>query len=457
MKTIRFTQLIFLFCAALAASAQSPQKMSYQMVVRNASGGLVMNANVTARISVLQGSTTGIILFQEEHATTTNANGLASLEIGGGQLIAGSLSGINWATGPYFVKSEIDPNGGSSFTLAHTAQFLSVPYALYAENAGNSAPGPQGPPGADGAPGPAGEPGPQGPPGEGISILGALNAVSELPATASAGDSYLIAGELYVWSSNTSSWVNAGMIQGPQGPQGPQGIAGPAGTNGMDGAMGPQGPAGPQGAQGLQGPQGPQGPAGSLPNGTAPGEMLYWNGSNWISIAPGATGSTLTMCDGVPTWGDCPPAPLAVGDAYQGGVIFYLDGTGHGLIAATTDQSIGALWGCEGTSITTQSGLNTGLVNTEAIYVTCQQADIAARICYDLSLNGYTDWYLPSKDELDLIYQNQAAIGGFNNGLYWSSSQATPTTAYYKNFSNGNTSSNFKSGYYYRVRAIRSF
>ncbi|MFM7310889.1 MAG: DUF1566 domain-containing protein [Flavobacteriales bacterium] len=463
MNHLRFSVLLLFICVACMAAAQSPQKMSYQMVVRNASGNLVMNANVSVRISILQGSSTGIILFQEEHPASTNANGLATLEIGGGQVIAGSFAGIDWSNGPYFVKSEIDPNGGSSFSLVHTAQFLSVPYALYAENAGNSTPGPQGPPGADGAPGPVGATGAQGPPGAGLSILGSLNTIAELPVNGTAGDSYLISGELHVWDSNTNSWINAGNIQGPQGPQGAQGPAGTNGVNGVngaDGAAGPQGPTGPQGAQGpqgIQGPQGPQGPSGSLPNGSAPGEMLYWNGAAWISVAPGATGTTLTMCDGVPTWGDCPPAPLAIGDAYQGGVIFYLDGNGHGLIAATSDQSIGALWGCEGTSITTQSGLNTGLVNTEAIYVTCQQADIAARICYDLSLNGYTDWYLPSRDELDLIYQNQAAIGGFNNGLYWSSSQATPTTAYYKNFSNGNTSSNFKSGYYYRVRAIRSF
>jgi hypothetical protein len=185
--------------------------------------------------------------------------------------------------------------------------------------------------------------------------------------------------------------------------------------------------------------------------------MLYWNGSAWVTVAPGSEGATLTFCNGVPSWGPCPEPPIQVGSFYQGGVVFYVDGNGHGLIAATSDQSIGALWGCEGTGITTLNTINTGLVNTEAIYVSCPQVDIAARICYDLELNGYTDWYLPSKDELDLIYQNQAAIGGFNNGLYWSSSQSTSTTAFYKNFSNGNSSSNFKSSYYYRVRAIRSF
>jgi hypothetical protein len=148
---------------------------------------------------------------------------------------------------------------------------------------------------------------------------------------------------------------------------------------------------------------------------------------------------------------------VQVGSFYQGGVVFYVDGNGHGLIAATSDQSIGTIWGCEGTNITTQNSLGTGLANTEAIYVTCSVAGIAARICYDLDLNGYTDWYLPSKDELDLVYQNQALIGGFNNGIYWSSSQATSTTAYYKNFNSGANSSNFKSSYNYRVRAIRSF
>jgi hypothetical protein len=367
-----------LVLSAIISFAQSPNKFSYQAVVRDANNNLVSSQTVGVKISLLLNTPTGIIVYQETHSPLSNANGLVTLEVGGGQVVAGDMAAIDWGAGSYYIKTEIDPAGGTNYSITSTTQLLSVPFALYAANGGGGEPGPQGP-------------------------------------------------------------------------------QGPAGATGATGATGPQGPAGATGATGPTGPQGPQGPAGNFANGTTPGEMLYWNGSTWVAIEPGAEGSTLTFCNGVPTWGPCPEPPIEVGSFYQGGVVFYVDGNGHGLIAATSDQSIGALWGCEGTSMTTQNGVGTGLVNTETIYVSCSQTDIAARICYDVEINGYTDWYLPSRDELDLVYQNQAAIGGFNNGLYWSSSQATPTTAYYKNFSNGNTSSNFKSGYYYRVRAIRSF
>jgi hypothetical protein len=459
MKFTSIFALLLLFISNTSL-AQAPQRMSYQMVVRNNAGNLVTSSNVSARMSVLQGSATGIIVFQEDHSISTNANGLATLELGGGQLVAGSFSAINWALGPYFIKSEVDPTGGSNYSISHIAQLLSVPYALYAENAGNSVPGPQGPAGADGAPGPQGpqgEPGPQGPAGTGIIILGELVAVSELPANGSMGDSYIIGGQLYVWSNTTSTWTNVGNIQGPAGPQGPAGADGAPGATGATGAQGPAGPQGIQGPQGPQGATGPQGPSGSLPNGTTTGEMLYWNGSAWMTVTPGASGTTLTMCDGVPTWGDCPPAPLAIGDFYEGGVVFYLDGNGHGLIAATSDQSIGATWGCENTNIVGQSTMvGAGLNNTEAIIVGCTTPGIAGDICYNLVLNGYDDWFLPSKDEMDLVYQYRDLIGGFGTGSYWTSNQSNNQAAYLKQFSNGSNSTNFKS-YNYRVRAIRAF
>ena len=114
----------------LTLFAQAPQKMSYQAVIRNSSGDLVTNHSIGMRISILQGTASGTSVYVETHTTTTNANGLATIEIGGGSIVSGTFSGINWASGSYFLKTETDPSGGSSYSIVGTSQLLSVPYAL---------------------------------------------------------------------------------------------------------------------------------------------------------------------------------------------------------------------------------------------------------------------------------------------------------------------------------------
>ncbi len=118
--------------------AQAPQKMSYQAVVRNATDVLVSNTTVGIQISILQTSAAGTAVFIERHTPTTNANGLATLEIGAGTVVSGDFSTIDWAAGPYFIKTETDPNGGTAYSISGTAQLLSVPYALYAESTAGS-------------------------------------------------------------------------------------------------------------------------------------------------------------------------------------------------------------------------------------------------------------------------------------------------------------------------------
>ena len=115
--------------------AQSPQKMSYQAVVRNTSGALVANQSVGMKISILQGSVTGTPVYVETQTTTTNANGLATIEIGGGTIVTGTFAGIDWSGGMYFIKTETDPTGGTNYSITGTSQILSVPYALYAKTA----------------------------------------------------------------------------------------------------------------------------------------------------------------------------------------------------------------------------------------------------------------------------------------------------------------------------------
>jgi uncharacterized protein (TIGR02145 family) len=127
--------LFFISFIALSGFAQAPQKFSYQTVIRNVSNQLLIGQTVGIKISILEGSANGSAVFAEIHAPQTNANGLATLEIGGGTLLSGNFANINWANGPFFVKTETDPNGGNSYTISSTQQLLSVPYTLYAEKA----------------------------------------------------------------------------------------------------------------------------------------------------------------------------------------------------------------------------------------------------------------------------------------------------------------------------------
>ena len=118
--------------------AQAPDKMSYQAIVRNSSNVVVSNHAVGMRISILQGTATGTSVYTETQTPTTNANGLIAIEIGTGTVVSGSFANIDWANGPYFVKTETDPNGSTNYTLTGTSQLLSVPYALHAKTAENS-------------------------------------------------------------------------------------------------------------------------------------------------------------------------------------------------------------------------------------------------------------------------------------------------------------------------------
>jgi hypothetical protein len=132
--------------------AQAPEKMSYQAVIRNSSNALVSNQAVGMRISILQGSVSGNAIYVEIYNPNpiTNINGLVSVEIGGGVPVSGNFSNIDWSNGPFFIKTETDPLGGTNYSISGTSQLLSVPYALYAKSSGSSMPGPAGPVGATG-------------------------------------------------------------------------------------------------------------------------------------------------------------------------------------------------------------------------------------------------------------------------------------------------------------------
>ena len=140
MKKLFTILLAILFSGVV--NAQSPDLMSYQAVIRNSSNTLISNTQVAMQISILQGSASGTPIYVETQNPTTNGNGLVSIQIGSGTLVSGNFSAINWANGPYFIKTETDPdgsNGGIAYTITGTSQLMSVPYALYAKAAGSTA------------------------------------------------------------------------------------------------------------------------------------------------------------------------------------------------------------------------------------------------------------------------------------------------------------------------------
>src|ERR1035437_4148011 len=135
MKRIIF--FIFMFLC-ISTFSQVPQLISYQAIIRNSSNNIMSNSIVGMKISILQGSSNGFISYIETHSVITNVNGLASIQIGAGTVVVGDLSLIDWGLTTYYIKTEIDPTGGSNYTISSSTQLISVPYALYAKTSGIS-------------------------------------------------------------------------------------------------------------------------------------------------------------------------------------------------------------------------------------------------------------------------------------------------------------------------------
>src|SRR3989344_4286275 len=471
----------FLLLCTFGAIAQAPSQMSYQAVIRNSSGGLQSNSTIGIRISILQGAINGTPVYVETNNQITNQNGLLSLIIGNGTVVSGSFSGIDWSNGPYFIQTETDISGGVNYSISSTNQLLSVPYALYAETSGSSTPGPQGP--------------------MGIPGVNGLNGTDGLSA-------------YQIWINQGNSGTEADFLtsfQGAAGSQGPVGAMGP---------QGPTGPIGMSGANGLNGSNGTDGLSAYeiwINQGNSGTETDFLN---WLQAPASADDQNLTEVLAEGNYGNMvqikqiadptdpqdavtkayvdlledrldslinalTPTPLYVqqrldlgetpmqiytsynalldslfGKTYLGGLIASFNITnGTGLIAAPTDQSIAAVWRCSGVSMTGAYGtaIGTGVTNTAYIVANCASTPIAAQIANDLVLNGYSDWHLPSKAELNELYVHMTYLA-FPGGTqtYWSSTEYDSINGWRHNFNN-----NFVGGYAKttaaRVRAVRYY
>jgi len=279
---------ILWFSVAFAVQAQTPQQFNYQGAARNTNGTPLANKSIALRISILDASATGTPQYTEVRNVVTNAFGLYSVVIGsaGATSVTGTIGAVTWGTGLKFIKVEVDPDNGSNFSVAGTAQLLSVPYALYSANGPTGAKGdvgPTGPTGPQGATGPAGPTGatgatgPQGPAGltGATGPAGPIGLTGATGATGSQGPAGLTGATGPAGPIGLTGATGATGTQGPAGLTGATGPAGPiglTGATGLTGAAGPQGATGPIGLTGATGPQGIQGPVGPS-TGVAGGDL----------------------------------------------------------------------------------------------------------------------------------------------------------------------------------------
>jgi len=463
-----YTLITAVFLTA-SAFAQAPEKMSYQAVVRDAGNTLATSQAVGMQLSILQGSVTGTAVYVETQTPTTNINGLVSIEIGSGTVVSGTFNAIDWSNGPYFIKTETDPTGGTAYTITGTSELMSVPYALHANTADSII---------------SGVSITETDPVFGASIANGITALdtanwnnhtvdtdTQLDSAEVANLGYNAGGitievdgsvtneiqdlqisgtNLTITNNGTASTIDLSpYLDNTDTQLDETAVDAFVSNNGyltteVDGSITNE-------IQSIS------------RTGTT---VTLTNGGTFtdsVNTYTAGTGIDISASNVISTTSD---SPLAIGDSYQGGIIFWLDASGqHGLIATTADQSLGIKWhnGTSRYTGTTGDGLYAGAMNT-AMIVATQMADnqtgsFAAKICADYSttVSGITfgDWYLPSKYELNLLYLQKTAVGGFGN-YYWSSTEGDNSNAWAHDFINNFQIFTTKVSAL-SVRAIRAF
>lgn len=408
---------IILFCVlGIYAHAQAPQGIPYQAVARNSSGTILASTAISVRFTVRDSIATGTIKYRETFSLTTTVQGMFSVNVGQGTPVTGTFAGINWGTNAKFMQVEMDPAGGSSYVDMGTQQMMSVPYSIYSINGF-----------------------PTGDIGD-IMYHNGTNWV-KLPAGTTGQVLTMGSGGTPVWGGCTLP--SAGTITGTA-------TVTASSTTTLSNAT--TGGAWSSSATGVA-TVGSTGVVTGVAAGTATISYTVTNGCGSavativVTVSAGSTTVGSTFGGGV------------IAYIYVAGDPGYVSGEVHGLIAAPSDQSTGIQWGCYSTTTMvggTSTALGTGAANTAIVSAACG-AGTAARLCADLVLNGYSDWYLPSRDELNKLYINRSSIGGFTGtGVYWSSSEYNAASAWAIAFATGATFLNNKFNADH-VRAVRAF
>ena len=401
---------------ATSVFAQAPEKMSYQAVVRDGSNNLVASSTVGMRIQLLQDSEFGDAVYVETQTPTSNANGLVSLEIGEGIVVSGTFASIDWANGPYFIKTETDPTGGTSYTITGTSQLLSVPYALHAKTAD--------------------------------SFSGTITETD--PVFGASVASGITGTDTTYWNNKLDSYTETDPVFGASVASGITGTDTTYWNNKLDSYTETDPIFGSSVASGIIGT-----------------DTTYWNNKLdsytetdpifGSSVAAGITGTDTTY------WNNkLDSYTFYLGQDTLGGIVFYIyldqNGAQRGLIVNKIESA--AKWQSSGTTTNATRSWD-GVYNTDLM-----TGSPAATYVNGLTDGGFTDWYLPSVDELSILWQNRfhankaLNVGSFtllsNTSYYWSSTELASSNAFTVSFDHGYSVANVKTTTY-SVRAVRAF
>ena len=398
--------LLFILLNFQVNSQIPPNAFNYSAVARDAQSIPIANTTIGIQISILKGSSSGASQYIENHTVLTDAFGLFNLAIGTGSIQSGSMATIDWSNDNYYLKVGMDAAGGTNFLVMGTTQLLSVPYAMYAKNAG----------GIGGLPVPT----------------VTTNVVTEI-------------GSNHAKFSGVIGGVNANYIvsKGVVISQTPN----PTTQNPLANVLSAGDSIGPYDVNDF-----------AYYNNTANGPYLLPNTTYYVR-AYATTENNITFYGNEVSFTTLGVGQIGTG----GGIVFFAKANSTGgwqyLEIATNDQSTGISWGCEvGPSLNTGMGLGAGSTNTSLIVGTCNEVNFAAKLCDNLSLGGQTDWFLPSGYELILAAQqaNSQVTQDLLASTYWTSYSSSIYFGQAESLVNGGLYLQSRSNLLH-VRAIRAF
>jgi len=383
--------------------AQTPEKMTYQAVVRNSSSELLTNTQIGMQISIIEGTVNGAIAYIETQTPTTNANGLLSIEIGGDNavVLTGTFSSIDWASGTYFLKTEIDSDGGSNYTITGISQMLSVPYALHAKSAD--------------------------------MITGTYMESDPIFETSVANT--ITNPDITNWNNKLDVEIDGSVTNEIQDLE-------------LNGTM-------------LKISNNDQATEIEL---SVLSDSVQ---SNVNIIAGDGITVSGTYPDIVISQSERHYVGELIGTDGEDGVVFWVDHSGeHGLICSSADVNSGTTTDWSDEKVAVVPGGATSAFNgyENTIAINDQSSNSAAGICLSYSTPGTTvgDWYLPAINELKKISQVKYEINkalntdNFGVAIYWSSTELSFNYAWYSDLDLGISNNNNKNKSY-MVRAVRVF